>query len=403
MSFVVTSWFIDQTSMAASTVTRKFTLAGSDYTDRVRKWPVIKYDIENIKSITPAIQLDNTDGEFNSWVSNPTLLPDSSTNTSRVGILSVGFSHPTSGDELIAVYNGNLKTTRFNKDVLTLAFKDKLFNLSEFVVGDDDNPVTNSGAATDVQSVMWFLLTTYGRYDTTSGTSNSDIDWATWSTWQAGLNDDNVQIEYNWTGEKVFDAVKTVLEWTDSYVYVDGAGKVRISRIDEASANDKLLDNDQFEDIFIELDEKRLVNRQGVFGLFNADSDSWGINFFGVDSDSQTTYGLRENIIKDETVWFATSADASVLSNRRLASLSDVPRIFTVKTPLIGLEQEVGDTLRLTETTSFYGVTSADAWRITRYNLDMDKNTTEFELNTAWAFEGFYLDFDFLDGPKRLL
>jgi hypothetical protein len=403
MSFTVTSWFIDQTSKAASKPIRKFTLSGSDYSSRVRKWPTITWDIEDTKSITPAIQLDNTDGEFNSWVSNPTLIPDSSTNTSRIGILSIGFTHPNSSDEYLDVYNGNLKSIRFNKDVVTLAFKDKLFNFSELTIGDDDSPVTNSGTATDVQSVMWFVITSYGKFNSSGSDTNTDIDIDIWETWRDEVNADNIQVEHNWTGEKVFDAFKNLLKWTDSYVYIDGTGKLRIYRIDEASASDKVLDGNQYEDLFIELDEKRVVNRQGVFAQYNSDSDSWGVNNFSVDSDSQVTYGLRENILKDETVWFPDATNAAVLGNRKLVSLSDIPRVFDLKTPLIGIEQEVGDTIRLTETTSFYGVTSADGWRITRLKLNMQETSTEFMLNAAWVFEPFYLDIDFLDGPKRLL
>jgi hypothetical protein len=320
-----------------------------------------------------------------------------------VGILSAGFTHPNSADELLAVYNGNLKSIRFNKDVVTLLFKDKLFNFSELLIGDDDNPVTNSGTSTDVQSVFWFVVTSYGRFDTTSGTSNSDIDWDTWSAWREEVNADNIQIQHNWTGEKVFDAVKTILELTDSYVYIDGAGKLRIFRIDEASTDDILLDNDDFEDLLIELDEKRVVNRQGVFGQYNSDSDSWGVNNFSVDSDSQVTYGLREDIVKSEKVWFPDATNAAVLGDRLLVSRSDIPRVFDIKTPLIGIEQEVGDTIRLTEITSFYGVSSADGWRVTNKKLNMQEMSTSFKLNTAWTFEPFYLDIDFLDGPKRLL
>ena len=59
MAYSVTSWFIDQTQLKTASPVRKFTIAGSDYSSRVVKWPSIRRAYSDIRPVNISVDLAN--------------------------------------------------------------------------------------------------------------------------------------------------------------------------------------------------------------------------------------------------------------------------------------------------------------------------------------------------------
>ena len=108
MAYSVTSWFIDQTQLKSASPKRVLTIAGSDYSSRVTKWPSIRRAYDDIRPVNITLDLSNEDQALNIFRSEPlNLLADCT--------LKMGYTHATSGDELITLYSGSIDRVLYKK------------------------------------------------------------------------------------------------------------------------------------------------------------------------------------------------------------------------------------------------------------------------------------------------
>jgi hypothetical protein len=387
MSYVVTSWFIDQLALAASEPVRKLTIGSSDYSDFVSRWPKIKWTVNDLKAVNPSITLYNQDGALNNFYNNTYLITTSAD-------IQFGFTHPTSGDELITLWQGWLKRVNYRRGNCIVSFEDKIRTLGERTVGDSKTPVTY---ATDIPSdIADSLVQSHGQLDFATNIDSSDF-----FIWADVFSRDTVQGAARYEGVKVRDAITRLAKMTDSAVWIAGDGKIHFKRFEAVSSNDITLTDNEVNFVDINLDDTRLINKQWVYGDYKQESNFYNIIVNHVSTSSVNTYGVREDIMRDETFWFADSASAFNMASRKTVLFHDVPKKFNLQTNLIGLQLEIGDTIRFVD--DFFSITSADAWRITEYNLNIDKGVIDFELDEAASLYGFILDIDRLDGPRVLL
>ena len=108
MPFDTTSWFIEQTLLKSSEPVRKFTIGGSDYSDYVLKWPKFKKKWNDIRPLNFTINLSNDDQLFNFFI-------DDKTKLKQPVSLQMGYTHPTSGDELITLFAGVSDYVKYDK------------------------------------------------------------------------------------------------------------------------------------------------------------------------------------------------------------------------------------------------------------------------------------------------
>jgi len=125
------------------------------------------------------------------------------------------------------------------------------------------------------------------------------------------------------------------------------------------------------------------------------------MNVVSVRSLSITSYGLHENILQDESIWFCDSVSALNLAQRLSARYQYPPKMFKVTTGLWGLYRDIGETVRLVS--SFYNITSASGYRIVEIIYDMEQGKTTFVMDDSAISNAFYLDVSTLDGTDLLL
>src|SRR3990167_5515754 len=135
MAYSVTSWFIDQTQLKTAAPMRKFTIGGSDYSSRVTRWPSIRRAYSDIRPVNISVDLANEDQALNFFRSEPTTLLTTCE-------LHMGYTHATSGDELITLYSGDIDRVLYKKGSVTIQTLDKFKQFTERVIGSSNSPVS---------------------------------------------------------------------------------------------------------------------------------------------------------------------------------------------------------------------------------------------------------------------
>jgi len=362
---------------------RSFTIGTSDYTDRVTRWPKISRKSNQFKSANVKVALANTDGHFNTFYNNVYTIPNTCTLTCDSYTLYVGF----------------LQDVQYSREKCTVTLRDRLSDLEVLKIGDSNNVI--SFAPQIPSDIAWTLCTCYGGLDSTTSSSNTDIDYTMFSLWAETFSSDSVTVEANYDGQKITKALESLAKMTDSDIWISRDGKLKFkSRFDVAS-NDTTVDEPYVIDMSINIDQDRLTNKQYVYGAYSSDNSDWSLVKFSQDQASINSYGLHESIIKDEHVWYQSSVYAGVIADKMILQFKNPVKEYTVRTPFTHINTTLSDRVRLVD--SFFSIDSAEAWRVVAEKIDMDNGEIEFELDGAQSFEPFYLDVSNLDGNYYLL
>ncbi len=392
MAYSVSSAWIDQlVATAPVDIVRKCTIGVSDYTDFVLKWPKIRRTINDLRSVDISVLLANVDGHLNDFYTST---------YSMVQSVQLQFGFIISGSpELVDIYNGHIKGVKYNKREVSIQCKDRIWDLAERVVGESDGVVTFSNQIPS--DIAWDLCTSYGGLSNVKSTSNVDVDYAHFQHWALQFSHDSLEMKAVSDGQKITESLVALAEFSDSGIWVDAVGKLKFERFTEASSQDLLLGTSDFLDFGIDLSSLKLINKQNVEADYSVESDYWIISVFDQSSASVNSYGLHEDLMRDENVWFVSSTNAQNLAQRRVLRLEEPPKKLEIQTALVGLQMELNDTIRVVD--SFHAITSEDAWRISEYGFDMQSGEVEMVLDGSTALKGFYLDIDYLDSRAVLL
>ena len=385
------SWFIDQLALKTSEPKMFFTIGGSDYSARVTKWPKFNRTATQLKSVGLNIPLANIDGTLNQYYENTYLIPSSA-------ILEIGFTHPNSGEERLKLYSGFLKDVGYSEKVCTLKLEDRLADFHTKIVGESNNPIQFSSE--NPARSAWTLCTCYGELSSIESSSNPDIDYDTWNAWSNVFSENGTVTATNYEGEKVKEALSRLAKYTDSKIFVDGDGKLVFKGFTEVSSIDVTL-GDGIVKLKIDVESRRLINKQIINFDYAVDSDYWASNVFDQASTSVNTFGLHENIIEDETIWYTNTVSALGQAQRLTSLFQAPPKRFVIDTGLTPLHIGIGDTVRLVD--SFFNITSASGWAVTKQTIDMQSGAVQLEVDEAVSANAFYLDVSDLDGDDLLL
>src|SRR3972149_7514309 len=178
MAYSVTSWFIDKTQLKTASPVRKFTIAASDYSSRVTKWPSIRRAYSDIRPVNISVDLANEDQALNIFRDEPTKLLSTCT-------LQMGYTHATSGDELITLYSGDIDRVLYKKGAWAVQTLDKFKQFTERVVGASNSPALYTGSNYLPPDIAWWLCTSYGGLSAITSTTNPDIDYQSFLDWAA--------------------------------------------------------------------------------------------------------------------------------------------------------------------------------------------------------------------------
>ena len=392
MGYSVTSWFYTQQLEKRTAPVKKFYIGGSDYSSRVMKWPSFTRTSVDIIASRATIALDNADGILNLFHERLWTFPNTCS-------AKWGYMHPTSGNELLTLFSGDIKEVEYADKECKIHLRDRMWALTEKKVGDSDITVTFSYKIPS--DIAWTLCTCYGELSSTANSSNTHIDWATFNEWAASFSTDNVQMSARYDGTKVSEALSKIGQMTDSAIWQDGDGKIYFKRYAEPSSLDFVVTRNHMTDLKIKIDGLFLVNKAWVYGNYSAQSNYWMLNCYATETTGVNTYGLHEFIWKDETCWYVNSASALNMAQRKVRVLKFPPKKFIVEVPVIGLHRQLGETVRLVE--SFYSINSGTGWRFEEVEINMDSGLCKYTMNEAIAGNAFFLDIDSLDVDDKFL
>ena len=392
MTYSVSSSFVDESAKKVGTnILRNFYIGTSDYSDRVIQWPKFtrkaqEFTISNLK-----IQLANNDGALNSFYEKTYSMVTSA-------YVQFGFDYGGSS-EVIDVFTGNFTKISYENERATIHLKDKLYDLTQNIIGDTSSHVNITHILPS--DLAWTLCTCYGQLSNVQSTSNPDIDYDSFNSFAEVFSDSNVYVAAHYEGEKVSEALSRIAKITDSTIYGDGDGKIYFKRYSTVDTQSSIITEDETIKLNLDVLSQELINKQVVGWDYSQESNYSTKTVFKVNTTSQNSFGLYENLLEDNTVWYTTSVGALNMAQRRVFRYKKPPKLWGIDTPLVSIIRQLGETVKLVN--SFYNITSAEGQRITEINFDTHNSYINLKTDASISFQGFYLDIDSLDSDNRYL
>lgn len=385
MSLSVSSWFVDQMNSAVSQPLRYFTVGGSDYSKSVLRWPRIIYRADNIDLGTISIGVSNREREFQFFVDCTFFLTTSCS-------ISLGYTHPLSGTEIISLYMGEPSGVTFAEGGLSarIQLQGKTKRLKDITVGADTTSggVDFSNSGHYPSDLAWYLLTDYGQMSVLQHTSNPDIDWNRWLAWRDLDIIKDVRVKGYFTGQKVYQALNT-LAYMDSMVLyfrnemLDFTPSIKPADIVEHNFVPR-----EIIDLKLTLDPTKIINEFTAEADYNVETGVFGNYTILAHSQSQVDYGKRSGRFGSTFTWFETLNDGRYLAEDRVRFHYNTKPLINLKTTLAGGGHlTVGDVVTLSES-SFQ--LSGKPLRVTEMAMDLGQGTIDFKLERAhqraWHF-----------------
>ena len=299
--------------------------------------------------------------------------------------------------EYVSLFQGDVTRVEYAKGACTLTMADKVNQLAERVVGTDPNtPVTF--AAQIPSDIFWTLCTCYGALDGTANSSNPDIDYPAWQDWAAVWSADSVQMAGHFKGKKVLEALRSMARHTRSAIYMK-ENRLSVARFSNINTQITSLSADDYTAVSVSIEEADIINKQYVFGLYDPTSKDWTLSVWQAKSASINSYGLHENVEKDESIWYVTSQDAVTLAQRIMFEAGEPYERVNVDALLQPLPVLIGETLIAADPHT--GI--SNGWRVMARSINMDNGTTKLQIDGSQIVTPFLLDISALDGGDLLL
>ena len=387
----VSSWFIEQTESYNSNPVRKFYIGDSDYSDYVQRWPSFNRTWDDVRPTNLTINLSNAGKTFNFFISDRLNIVSSCS-------IKFGYTHSTSGDELVDFYNGMITKVGFDEGITRLTIEDKFKKLSERIMGTQDSPIDYTGSNHLASDLAWYICTSHGNLSAVTGTSNPDIDYESFSEWAAVFSGDNVLLTGRFTGQKCTDSLRRISRITRSAIYIR-ENKVYFKRFSLVDSLSTVIDDDSLKKVSLDIDDSKMINRQHF--LFNYDVTSKYHTGTVTESNTKSvnSYGIKEGIEKDSKVWYVNSQSASNAAQRIILVKGEPFNDVSIKVAAKGIISEIGDMIQLTEDSMDI---NSQTYRIMTSRYDLNTLECTFEIDASQLNNGFVLDSSSLDGSDIL-
>ena len=390
MTYSVTSWFVDQAALENPPVKRTFTIAGSDYSDYVLGWPTINSRWDELRPNNVTINLANEDQTFN-------FFKTAKTNVQAQCEVKLGFTHPTSGDELISLFAGTVGEISFRDASVDLRLIDKVQQLSDRIVGTSNSAAVFRNSTLLPSDIAWTLCTCYGGWSNLTSTSNPDIDYSNFQLWASIFSNDSVYAQASFSGQKVTEALRKVMQNTHSAAFIVN-NKLTFARWTLVNSYPVTLDNDKIKTLGVKVRADSLINKQWVEFSYNVGSGNWEKSVYAINSESVNSYGIRETVMKDESFWYVSSANALNIAERSVFVNASPYDEVSFTTPLTPLHQTVGGTIIAVDS----HLSLNDGWRIMAMAVNVDDASITMEIDGSQSRIPFTLDISSLDGTDIL-
>lgn len=324
-------------------------------------------------------------------IANLVSLMEGSTTRSDVFVRGLG--------EFINIFTGWADDPVYSRGLVSISLRDKFAGLDEKELGSDESPIDYYSSSYNPADLAWNVLVTHGGLDSTASTSNTDIDYTSWSAWKTACTTGNLSLEAKFTGQKIMSALELIRDLTNSDIFVAGDGKIKFYRfLVETIPEDVFHYNGDFYDDFsVRLDSEKIINYVDVYYDYNTTGESWAGNYLAQDSDSQQEppdgYGLSSETISGTTVWHATSASAAAYADRRVAEFKEPIETVSFRSFMMGMSSEIGDVIQVSNPLLDYAGEHFRVRKITA--LEMSEGTVNLE---AGIFQQFtFTDIDLME------
>lgn len=290
-------------------------------------------------------------------------------------------------DELITMFTGKMERVKYQDGSCAISFVDKFKQLTERLIGTSDTPVTYTGSNYLPADIAWYAITSYGGYDTTATSANIDIDYESWLAWSDVFSADAVFVNAHFDGKKVGEVLKKIANYTDSAIYVHD-NKIRFKRFSLTDSNQTLFDSDSIRKLSVAIDNRDVINKMYVQGDYDVTSKYWKLTANDEVAASVSSYGLKEQTIKDTNLWYVNSGSAINLAQRKTLAVGVPYDKLKVETTLKGLPRIIGETISVTD----LSVGVSEGYRIMGQEIDMDSGKLSFMADRSYFSDGFILD-----------
>lgn len=391
MPLNASSEWISRIQGYAPSITRKFYIGSSDYSDYVLKWPKIKTDWIRMSPNNIIINLANEEQTFNFLRTGGLgLIYDAS--------IKIGQITASNSLEAITIFGGNIGSFKYSKGACSVSIVDRWNQLTNRLVGTEDVPVDYSTSNYLPSDLAWYLCTSHGGLDATQTSSNTDIDYTSFSNWAAVMSGSSILMQAYFKGAKAVDGLRRIGRLTNTAIYVSPDNRLTFKRFSLIDSNTLNLSADNIIDLDAEVREDAIINKFYQKAAYSVASNYHTVTVFDTSTASINSFGLHEQIEGDTMVWFVNTASALDSAQRLISQFALPEPDVTVSTVLAALPALVGETIVVDD--DQLGI--SQGYRVLSTNVDYDTGAVTLTGNRRLFLNGFTLDVSTLDGPDAL-
>jgi hypothetical protein len=344
----LTPFFVnEQQSTNPRSIVKQFSFNNSVFSDRVIRFPAVSKAYKDVVGKPFTITLENASQLMNEVIQNRT-------NFRSSGEISFGYQFNPSFTDFGCVGKGFLINANYNNSTVRLNFKNQMDILSQVFVSTD---TTSQQGASFINSNwnpadLTFNVLTSNSYgaglDSTTTTSNTDIDYQSWVDWKNTFGSESIVVQGFFPyGTNYVQALQGIAEITDSAIYVEANNKVYFRR--------NLVGNNSFSAVvsgsdIISFEAKGdaydMCNRYTVPVSFNVQSNAVVGPASTVTRDNTASINSYNVIRKQPTsnvIWYVDTAGAANLGDRIVFRRKEPEVALNIKTPLKYMQQQLGD------------------------------------------------------------
>ena len=303
------------------------------------------------------VSVDNTDGGWNGFST-------SSTAMGCAASIALKFSDDA---ETLCMFTGTVERVEFlapHGSVCKIYLRDKMAKMLNQRIGDG---ATEQGDTADYFSasspgvpdmdtsppfhpadLVWGLLIDHGGLDDTESSANTDLAYTNWAAWKAALSS-VFRIRAWFTGQTIRDALLRIAQMTDSYIWINGAGKVDF-RYGGTSGETYTASNSRF--ISLEQETVNMINATDIYSGYDLESGRWlGTTAAADTAGSQSQYGVFPYTDRDTNIWPNSLDSAEIMESHIHASYAYPVKILTLEVPLQGFLNDISYQIDYTNST----------------------------------------------------
>lgn len=314
----------------------------------------------------------------------------------------LGYSQTESdiSDELISMFSGKVAEVSFKDASVSLRLVDKIQQLSDRIVGTTNSPAVFSSSTLLPSDIAWGICTSYGGLSSVKSSSNPDINYTAFQEWAGVFSADLVYMGASFTGQKVTEALRKIMENTQSAGFM-ADNKLTFARWTTVNTRQVTLTSDHIKTLSTKIRADSLINRQWVEFGFHPESGGgyWDFSVSAQNSSSVNSYGIRETVLKDESVWYVNSANALNMAQRSLFVNALPYDQVQLNTTMVACYQQVGETIAAVDP----HLELSAGWRIMGLSLNLDNGGMTLDIDGSQVNTPFLLDYSQLDGTDILL